>query len=56
MCNFLFLRFYNFIKRMLYIYIVFFKKLQPLFLKLVQIFATLKRTDASLFKHVINIA
>ena len=56
MCILLFLRFYNFIKRIVCIYIVFFKKFQPLFLQstheIFQAHITFNRTDVFLFTEV----
>ena len=54
-CIFLFLRFYNFIKGFVHIYIISLKELQLLFLyltyELAQTFITFNRTDVSLFKQ-----
>ena len=56
MCIFLFLRFCNFIKVIVGIYIVFLKKLRPLFLyltyELVQIFITFNRKGLSIEKEL----
>ena len=53
MCIFIFLKFDNFIKGIVWVYIVFLKKLRPLFLYLTyyhdQIFITVNRTDESFF-------
>ena len=56
MCIFVFLRFYNFIKGIVHINIVFLKMLGPLLLyltyELFWIFITFNRTDVWLFKQV----